>query len=71
MLARTHPLPPEVVITTTAASVQWNPTTRTISPTVTYRLALEDGRALHLILNLLGRLRLCSPDGLVAGVPSC
>lgn len=43
----------------------------TVSPTGTLRLTGADGRRVHLVVNLMGRTRKCSPDGAVPGYPTC
>lgn len=55
-----------------AASGLWiEPARGTVTPTATLRVVSADGRALHQVVNLLGRVRTCSPDGQLAGVASC
>jgi type IV fimbrial biogenesis protein FimT len=71
LLDRTAPLPPMLQGTATSTSLIWNPGDRTVSPTGTLKLSLPDGRAIHHVVNLVGRLRLCSPGGLVGGLPPC
>ncbi len=61
----------QVSLRTGSRSVLWYPTRSTITPTVTYRLALPDGRELHHIVNILGRTRTCSPNGAIRGHPAC
>jgi type IV fimbrial biogenesis protein FimT len=43
----------------------------TVTPTGTFRLRLADGRAIHHVVNIMGRARTCSPAGQVAGHPVC
>ncbi|KPF42322.1 hypothetical protein IP87_00155 [beta proteobacterium AAP121] len=43
----------------------------TVSPTGTWRLQAADGRGIHLIVNIMGRVRKCSPAAAVAGYPAC
>lgn len=43
----------------------------TVTPTGTLRLRAEDGRAVHHIVNIMGRVRTCSPEGQVVGHPVC
>ena len=62
---------PGLSASASSASLYWNPFDRTVTPTGTMRLELPDGRALHHVVNLVGRLRLCSPNGLVSGVTPC
>lgn len=71
LLDRTAPLPPVLQGAATSTSLIWSPGDRTVSPTGTLKLSLPDGRAIHHVVNLVGRLRLCSPGGLVGGLPPC
>jgi type IV fimbrial biogenesis protein FimT len=43
----------------------------TVSPSATVRVIGSDGRALHQVVNVMGRVRSCSPQGSVAGYRSC
>lgn len=43
----------------------------TTTPTATLRVVAADGRALHQIVNITGRVRTCSPGGAVAGFKAC
>ena len=43
----------------------------TVTPTATLRVKARDGRALHQVVNIMGRVRTCSPAGAVGGVRSC
>jgi type IV fimbrial biogenesis protein FimT len=43
----------------------------TVSPTGTLRLVTDDGRAVHVVVNIMGRLRKCSPGAAVPGYASC
>ena len=52
-------------------SVLWHPTRGTVSPTATIKLTARDGRAVHHVINLMGRVRTCSPGGAVKGQPAC
>ena len=70
-LAMTPALHSGITASASSNSLFWNPSDRTVTPTGTVRLELQDGRALHHVVNLVGRLRLCSPGGLVIGVSPC
>jgi type IV fimbrial biogenesis protein FimT len=52
-------------------SIVFEPSRGTVTPTATLRVEGRDGRALHLVVNLMGRVRTCSPAGSVAGERSC
>lgn len=71
VLAVTPTLPPGIAASTNSTSLLWNPAERTVTPTATLRLESQDGRAVHHVVNLAGRLRSCSPGGLVAGMSPC
>jgi type IV fimbrial biogenesis protein FimT len=43
----------------------------TVTPTATLRVSARDGRAIHHVVNIMGRLRSCSPGGAVSGLPVC
>ncbi len=43
----------------------------TVTPTATLRLASRDGRAIHQVVNIMGRVRSCSPAGSVGGLRPC
>lgn len=43
----------------------------TVTPTATLRLTASDGRAIHQVVNIMGRVRSCSPGGSVAGLRAC
>ena len=43
----------------------------TVTPTATLRLQARNGSAIHQIVNVMGRMRTCSPDGKVSGHRPC
>ena len=43
----------------------------TVTPTATLRLGSRDGRAIHQVVNIMGRVRSCSPAGTVGGLRTC
>lgn len=43
----------------------------TVTPTGTLRLHTADGRAVHHVVNIMGRVRTCSPGARVAGHAAC
>ena len=43
----------------------------TSTPTGTVRFSARDGKAVHQVVNLMGRVRSCSPDGAIAGFKAC
>jgi type IV fimbrial biogenesis protein FimT len=60
-----------VSISVNSVSMLWHPDRGTVTPTGTLRLRLADGRAVHHVVNITGRARTCSPQGLVKGLPVC
>jgi type IV fimbrial biogenesis protein FimT len=53
------------------ASIVFDPLHGTSTPTGTLRLTDGRGRSVQHVVNVLGRVRSCSPAGAVAGYPSC
>jgi type IV fimbrial biogenesis protein FimT len=49
----------------------FDPVKGTVTPTATLRVESKDGRALHQVVNLLGRIRTCSPGGKLPGEKTC
>jgi type IV fimbrial biogenesis protein FimT len=43
----------------------------TVTPTATIQLQRADGATLRHVVNIMGRMRRCSPEGRVAGHPAC
>jgi type IV fimbrial biogenesis protein FimT len=60
-----------VAVTGNVGSIVFDPLHGTSTPTGTLRVVGMRGRAIHHVVNVLGRVRSCSPDGLVAGYPLC
>ena len=60
-----------ISLTASSSSMLWYPSYGTVSPTGTLRLQLPDGRAVHHVVNIMGRARSCTPAAQVAGYPSC
>ena len=52
-------------------SVLFDPLHGTSSPTGTLRLIGTDARAVHHIINIMGRVRSCSPQGAIPGYRGC
>ena len=53
------------------ASIVFDPLHGTSTPTGTLRLVGASGRSVHHVVNVMGRVRSCSPDGAVPGYPIC
>jgi len=54
-----------------AASLAFDPLHGTVTPTATWRVSARDGRAIHHVINVMGRVRSCSPDAAVPGYAAC
>ncbi len=52
-------------------SIVFDPLHGTGTPTGTLRLTGRDGRAIHHVVNVMGRVRSCSPAGAVPGYRAC
>ncbi len=58
-------------LSSNVASMVLEPTRGTVTPTATLKVEGGDGRAVHVVINLLGRVRNCSPNASVPGYKSC
>ncbi len=65
------PTADRVVVAGNVGSIVFDPLHGTTSPTGTLRLVDARGRAVHHVVNIVGRVRSCSPAGAVAGYPVC
>ncbi len=52
-------------------SIVFDPVKGTSTPTGTIRIVASDGKALHQVVNLMGRVRSCTPRPGLAGYPPC
>jgi type IV fimbrial biogenesis protein FimT len=60
-----------VSLQTNVASVLFDPLHGTSTPTGTLRLIGQQGRAVHHVINVMGRVRSCSPSGAMPGYRAC
>jgi type IV fimbrial biogenesis protein FimT len=60
-----------VSLAANTASILFDPLHGTSTPSATFRVLGRHGRAVHHVVNVMGRVRSCSPAGGVAGYPSC
>ena len=60
-----------VVVQANVASILFDPLHGTSTPTGTLRLVDPRGRAVHHIVNVMGRVRSCTPAGAVPGWHAC
>jgi type IV fimbrial biogenesis protein FimT len=60
-----------VQVRSASKSVTFDPVRGTVTPTATLRVEARDGRAIHQVVNVLGRVRSCSPQGPAVGESAC
>lgn len=60
-----------VALQSNSRSVRFDPQRGTVTPTATMRLTGQHGAAVHQVMNIMGRVRSCSPASAVAGFPRC
>ena len=60
-----------VSLQTNVASVLFDPLHGTSTPTGTLRLVGQQGRTVHHVINVMGRVRSCSPQGAMPGYRAC
>lgn len=61
----------DVQLRSATRSLTFDPVKGTVTPTATLRVEARDGRAIHQVVNLLGRVRSCTPRGGVPGERAC
>jgi type IV fimbrial biogenesis protein FimT len=66
-----HPVSEGVSVRANVASMHFDPSNGTVTPTATVRVVGADGRAIHHVVNIVGRVRSCSPAGAMPGVRPC
>lgn len=60
-----------VSLQSNVSSMAFDPVHGTNSPTGTWKLIGSDSRAVHHTVNIMGRVRSCSPKALVSGYAAC
>ena len=60
-----------VRLASNSRSMLFDPDRGTVTPTSTMRLQLSSGAAVHQVVNIMGRVRACSPQAGVPGYPVC
>ena len=60
-----------VSIDANVASILFDPLHGTSTPTGTLRIVGTQGREVHHVVNIMGRVRSCTPDGAVPGYRAC
>ena len=65
------PLSDRVLVKANVASILFDPVHGTSTPTGTVRVIGSNGREVRQIVNVMGRVRTCSPQGNVGGYRAC
>ena len=65
------PTPERITLIPNVGSIAFDPLHGTSTPAGTLRLVASSGRAVHHVVNVMGRARSCSPSGAVAGYRPC
>ncbi|MEQ1804908.1 MAG: GspH/FimT family pseudopilin [Burkholderiaceae bacterium] len=60
-----------VTLAANTGSVLFDPLHGTSTPTATFRILGRRGQAIHQVINVMGRVRSCTPAGGVPGYPNC
>jgi type IV fimbrial biogenesis protein FimT len=60
-----------VTVTANVASIRFDPTHGMATPAGTLRVTAKDGSAVHHVVNIMGRVRSCSPGGAMRGYKAC
>ena len=60
-----------ISLQSSTASIAFDPLHGTVTPTATWRITAADGRAIHHVVNVMGRVRSCSPLAAVPGYRAC
>jgi type IV fimbrial biogenesis protein FimT len=58
-------------LTANSRSVAFDPLKGTVTPTATVRLSSRNGMQLHQVVNLMGRVRSCTPTPALSGYKPC
>lgn len=66
-----HPAGNGVSVRANVASMRFDPTNGTVAPAGTVQVTAADGRAVHHVVNIMGRVRSCSPGGAFKGYRAC
>jgi len=65
------PVDDRVSLLANVGSILFDPLHGTITPTGTLRLVAPNGRSIHHVVNVMGRVRSCSPAAAVPGYRAC
>ncbi|MGD9835716.1 MAG: GspH/FimT family protein [Piscinibacter sp.] len=60
-----------IALQSNTTTIAFDPLHGTVTPTATWRVTAADGRAIHHVVNVMGRVRSCSPEAAVPGYRAC
>lgn len=60
-----------ILLTSTRTKMSWSSDRGTVSPASTIRISNSDGYSIDHVINIHGRIRTCSSDGRLKGIPRC
>lgn len=60
-----------VSVQSNVSSMRFDPSNGTVTPAATIRVVGADGRAIHHVVNMVGRIRSCVPGAAMAGLKPC
>ena len=60
-----------ITLRSNSASIAFEPIRGTVTPTATMRLSNRRGDALHVVVNIMGRVRSCIAEGSLSGYKAC
>ena len=60
-----------VTLVSNSRSVLFDPVKGTVTPTATVRISTQSGAAIHQVVNIMGRVRSCSPAPALPGYKPC
>jgi type IV fimbrial biogenesis protein FimT len=60
-----------LALTSNSRSIQFDPVRGTVTPTATVRVTGSRGAAIHQVINVMGRVRSCSPAPALSGYATC
>lgn len=66
-----YPASRGVSVSANVASIRFDPTHGMATPAGTVRVESSDGKAVHHVVNIMGRVRSCSPGGSMPGYKVC
>ena len=66
-----YPASRGVSVSANVASIRFDPTHGMATPAGTVRVESSDGKAVHHVVNIMGRVRSCSPAAAMPGYKAC